>query len=225
MEEHNNTKLLSIGEAADYIGVSKDTLRRWERENKLMPFRTPGNQRRYSVMLLNEALMKKQYPKETVEEEKPSTKTKPTEAAEETIVQYEQIKSESYAPAKPQTAAEEPQKYEDLSTNLYLPHPFLEQLEQSISQSLNQAQEIMDDLEQNSSLQKKAPLETPAKEFFGKFYQPKNKKANSALISSIAASLVALGLIAIGMYTFTHLQSNRANTNPKQKIISPLPQY
>ena len=32
-------------------------------------------------------------------------------------------------------------------------------------------------------------------------------------------------LIAIGMYTFTHLQSNRANTNPKQKIISPLPQY
>lgn len=32
---------LSIGEAADYLGVSKDTLRRWDSSGKLMAHRHP----------------------------------------------------------------------------------------------------------------------------------------------------------------------------------------
>lgn len=40
--------LLSIEKAAELLGVSTGTLRRWEREGKLMPDeRTAGNQRRY----------------------------------------------------------------------------------------------------------------------------------------------------------------------------------
>src|SRR5258708_26124997 len=38
---------LSIGEAADYIGVSKQTLRRWEEAEKLLPVRHPANDFRY----------------------------------------------------------------------------------------------------------------------------------------------------------------------------------
>ena len=44
---------LSISQAADMIGVSITTLRRWEMSKKLLPsFRTAAGHRRYSVLLL-----------------------------------------------------------------------------------------------------------------------------------------------------------------------------
>ena len=45
-------KYYSIGQAADLLGISTSTLRRWEREGKLKPERTQGNQRRYSYQEL-----------------------------------------------------------------------------------------------------------------------------------------------------------------------------
>jgi putative resolvase len=46
-------KFLSIQEAAKQLGVSAQTLRRWEREGKIVPsHRTRGNQRRYDPTLL-----------------------------------------------------------------------------------------------------------------------------------------------------------------------------
>lgn len=42
-------KLLSIGEAAEWLGVNPMTLRRWEASGKLIPERTVGNQRRYRL--------------------------------------------------------------------------------------------------------------------------------------------------------------------------------
>jgi len=38
---------LSIGEAAKYLGVSRDTLRRWEKKGKITPERSPSNRRYY----------------------------------------------------------------------------------------------------------------------------------------------------------------------------------
>jgi len=40
---------LSIGEAARLLGVSVDTLRRWEADGLIAATRTPGNQRRYDL--------------------------------------------------------------------------------------------------------------------------------------------------------------------------------
>ncbi|WP_409449680.1 MerR family DNA-binding transcriptional regulator [Candidatus Igneacidithiobacillus taiwanensis] len=43
-------KLVSIREAAEFLGVSAQTLRRWEREGKLIPDgRTIGGNRRYDL--------------------------------------------------------------------------------------------------------------------------------------------------------------------------------
>ena len=45
----NRAKLLSIGKAAEYLGVSIDTLRRWEEKGRLTTFRSPGGHRYFAV--------------------------------------------------------------------------------------------------------------------------------------------------------------------------------
>jgi putative resolvase len=42
-------KMGTITEAASLLGVSPQTLRRWEREGKIWPERTSGGQRRYNL--------------------------------------------------------------------------------------------------------------------------------------------------------------------------------
>lgn len=50
-------KWYTISEAAKYLGVSPDTLRRWEKASKISaPKRTAGGARRYSKDLLDEIL-------------------------------------------------------------------------------------------------------------------------------------------------------------------------
>jgi len=47
------SKFISIGKAAEFLGVSTQTLRRWEREGKTLPIqRTSGGQRRYDITQL-----------------------------------------------------------------------------------------------------------------------------------------------------------------------------
>ncbi len=48
--------LLNAREAAQYLRVSLFTLSRIERDGGLVPFRTPGGHRRYSVRMLHEYL-------------------------------------------------------------------------------------------------------------------------------------------------------------------------
>lgn len=42
-------KLVSIGKAAEMLGVHVDTLREWDNEGKLIPVKTFGNHRRYNL--------------------------------------------------------------------------------------------------------------------------------------------------------------------------------
>ena len=48
--------ILTAKEAADYLRVSLYTLRRMESDGSLIPYRTPGGHRRYSLKMLNEYL-------------------------------------------------------------------------------------------------------------------------------------------------------------------------
>lgn len=51
-------KILSIGAAAKYVGVSRDTLRRWEEKGKLLPQRSPTNRRYYTQQQLDDLVKK-----------------------------------------------------------------------------------------------------------------------------------------------------------------------
>ena len=48
----NSDRLVTIGEASKLKGISIDTLRRWEREGKIVSERTDGGHRRYRVSQL-----------------------------------------------------------------------------------------------------------------------------------------------------------------------------
>lgn len=56
-------KLLKINEAANYLNVSIDTLRKWDNNGKLKSIKTVGGHRRYDKDLLDEFLGKSNYGK------------------------------------------------------------------------------------------------------------------------------------------------------------------
>jgi excisionase family DNA binding protein len=73
-------KLLSIGKAADYINVSIDTLRRWEKKGKVDSYRSPGNHRYFLKEDLDK-LFGKKYQHDT-----PRKKRKEKKVADESMV-------------------------------------------------------------------------------------------------------------------------------------------
>lgn len=64
---------ISIGEAAKYLGVSRDTLRRWEKRGKLAPLRSPTNRRYYTKELLDNLLKTKDQPEKVVKKSEKSS--------------------------------------------------------------------------------------------------------------------------------------------------------
>lgn len=59
------SKQLSIGEAAKYLGISRDTLRRWEKKGKITPSRSPSNRRYYTKEQLDTLIKKPKAAKKT----------------------------------------------------------------------------------------------------------------------------------------------------------------
>lgn len=53
---------MAIGEAAKFLGVSRDTLRRWEKRGKVKPVRSPTNRRYYTKKHLEEVMAGKTEP-------------------------------------------------------------------------------------------------------------------------------------------------------------------
>ena len=58
--EKQGKRLLTAREAADYLGISVATLNRMDKEGELVPFRTLGGHRRYSLTMLDEYLERSQ---------------------------------------------------------------------------------------------------------------------------------------------------------------------
>lgn len=55
-------QLLTAKEAAAYLRISLFTLRKIEQQGLIVPYRTPGGHRRYSLEMLNEYLEKSRIP-------------------------------------------------------------------------------------------------------------------------------------------------------------------
>ncbi len=51
--------LISIGQASEYLGVSIDTLRRWEKKGRIEAFRSPGGHRYYDKTELDQLFGKR----------------------------------------------------------------------------------------------------------------------------------------------------------------------
>jgi excisionase family DNA binding protein len=64
--------ILTAREAAEYLQVSLYTLKTMESAGGLIPFRTPGGHRRYSLRMLNEYLEKSRRPPSRPESESES---------------------------------------------------------------------------------------------------------------------------------------------------------
>ena len=56
---HEPKSLFTISKASKYLGVSKDTLRRWEKKKILKPFRSPTGWRYYNKSQLDYVYSKK----------------------------------------------------------------------------------------------------------------------------------------------------------------------
>jgi excisionase family DNA binding protein len=56
------TKLLNVGQAAAYLGVSAASLRKWSNQGLVPVYRTPGGQRRFSTSDLDEFMRSMRQP-------------------------------------------------------------------------------------------------------------------------------------------------------------------
>lgn len=66
--------LLSIGEASEYLGVSIDTLRRWEKKDKITALRSPGGHRYFKQKDLDNLFGRKYERKEEIKPRQVSEK-------------------------------------------------------------------------------------------------------------------------------------------------------
>ena len=58
-DEQQKKDLLTIGEASEYLGISIDTLRRWEKKGRIEPFRSPGGHRYFNKKDLDDLFGKR----------------------------------------------------------------------------------------------------------------------------------------------------------------------
>jgi excisionase family DNA binding protein len=59
------SRLLNVGQAADYVGVSAASLRNWSNQGLVPVYRTPGGQRRFSTDDLDEFMRSMRQPPES----------------------------------------------------------------------------------------------------------------------------------------------------------------
>jgi excisionase family DNA binding protein len=55
-------RLLNVGQAASYLGVSAASLRKWSNDGLVPVFRTPGGQRRFAVKDLDDFMQSMRQP-------------------------------------------------------------------------------------------------------------------------------------------------------------------
>jgi excisionase family DNA binding protein len=60
--QQERPRFLNVGEAAEYIGVSAASLRKWSNEGFVPVYRTPGGQRRFALQDLDDFMQTMRQP-------------------------------------------------------------------------------------------------------------------------------------------------------------------
>lgn len=82
-----NNEWIPIGKAAQYMGISRDTLRRWEKAGKLKAVRSPSNRRYYTKKQLDQIMNKtKEEAEYTYIDKSPRKEAKPANPIIITII-------------------------------------------------------------------------------------------------------------------------------------------
>ncbi|MBI4084797.1 MAG: MerR family transcriptional regulator, partial [Candidatus Levybacteria bacterium] len=87
---------LSVAQAANWLGVASATLRRWDRSGRLVPERTSGNQRRYTLDQLKEFKRRKR----AGTQDAPTVKQFPVAEVPKTVVGIDSVSSKVAASSR-----------------------------------------------------------------------------------------------------------------------------
>lgn len=82
LDSSDKQVLLSIGEASEYLGISIDTLRRWEKKNKITALRSPGGHRYFKRKDLDNLFGRKYERTEETKKRKIEKETKANEVTD-----------------------------------------------------------------------------------------------------------------------------------------------
>lgn len=74
--KQKDSQWMSIGQAAKYLCVSRDTLRRWEKKGKIKSIRSPTNRRYYTKAILDAVMNVKEVNQSKTKSSSPKTKSK-----------------------------------------------------------------------------------------------------------------------------------------------------
>jgi len=113
--QNQNLDLLSIGEASEYLGISIDTLRRWEKKGRINPMRSPGGHRYFNKKDLEDLFGKRYTRYESAATEIPNS-TQNIES-QESDSQEAQILQPSIPPETITTNITHPPIQEDIPTS------------------------------------------------------------------------------------------------------------
>ena len=72
-------RLLNVGQAAAYLGVSAASLRKWSNQGLVPVYRTPGGQRRFSTGDLDEFMRSMRQPSETAAAPRERVRRRPSQ--------------------------------------------------------------------------------------------------------------------------------------------------
>jgi excisionase family DNA binding protein len=194
---------LSIGKAAEYLGVSVDTLRRWEKKGRITPYRSPGGHRYFEIDDLN-----KLFDKKYTRDKKP-----------EVVSQPQDIKSYKSTTIPQQSITTEPERISTIEIPPVKPTPVrpiprVEEIspKQPATKSTS-AQPTLSD-EQQEKLDQILQVEQPAKKVVEEKKVKKTKKMTTS--KKIGIGLLIIFAIADAIIFFLYFST-------RQTLLSPVP--
>lgn len=215
----NTRELLSIGQASEYLGISIDTLRRWEKRSKLTTFRSPGGHRYFDKKDLDE-LFGTKYERDEVSGFSISTKKEKlieTEIKPIATIAYNNFDLPYSPPPKPETKSdisESERPAKEINVPPITPIKITQNTPISPETAYYEQQKV-------GILIPPASFEKPTTE--KKVLPDKSIITNKKIKISISFEtlvIIFLSIIALIIIIFLILYL----TNPKPGIISPIPQ-